>query len=167
MNWLVELGNQVRDELQRLADEKDSLKVNVRDLQGGCGIASVVLYKILNDLGIPTTIKCGHFYPPGKPRKDIPHCWVTILFNKESYLLDVTATQFNKHHDKEKYKKDVVLIREKDSVSNWKADENKTFPPGRLNDVKNHFYGWPEGIQPKMGLVHDIIKVSIRMQVDL
>jgi hypothetical protein len=165
--WLFGLGNRIRQELQRLADEDDELNVNQENLRGGCGIASVVLYKVLNDKGIHTTIKCGRFHPPNTTGKDLPHCWVVIKVNGVDYLLDVTATQFNADHEEKKFKKSIVLLRESDSKCCWKPEDDKIFLPGNMNAVKKHFYRWPDGIKPRLELVHQIMSVAGRMHLDI
>ena len=67
----------------RLDGPGDVPDIDPTDLTGACAIASYVLWRVLQELGIESTLVRG-YYARG------PHCWV----NLRGVRLDATATQF-------------------------------------------------------------------------
>lgn len=160
---ILNLAKVVRKELLSFAQRNKD--INPKNLEGACAIASFVLHKLLTKNGMKARVKCGLFYPKGinkhvKTYDDGPytHCWLVVDIDGVSYILDVTASQFNKHKNT-----DVILIKESDGSNHWASA--KDVITDDWNSVRKYFYSWPTGQQPNYDVVFPIVVMSERLNL--
>lgn len=105
--FLKKLGSHIRIQIEEWT--KENLDVDPENLQGGCAIASYVLYKALIKLGCkPKFVMADSGFGS--------HCWIEL----EDMVIDLTATQFNTKYTKSLGLSDCqkVLIIKKNSYLN-------------------------------------------------
>lgn len=93
---LVAAAHVVRSEIESFVLDKDPRDFDDVTLQGACGIASLVLVRVLRRLGVQASFVMGYYGDPDNPYNDIDHpnhCWVKL--QDRGLLIDVTATQFD------------------------------------------------------------------------
>lgn len=88
------VADRVREEIEILVPRLSATDFDWEDLNGACGIASLVLSMVYERLGIPHRFVMGWFRDG---REDLEtqqenHCWVEL--EGHDLIVDVTATQF-------------------------------------------------------------------------
>lgn len=78
---------------------------DVLDLEGACADAASIIWTHLKELGISSTYVDGEF-------RGNNHCWSQIHLGVRSYVVDITATQFDRSMPP-------VLITAKNQIKKW------------------------------------------------
>lgn len=79
----------VRDEIQSFVITQSPMDFDSESLQGACGIASLLLNRVLRRLGVKSEFVMGCYKDDWG---DENHCWVEIP--ELNRVVDITATQF-------------------------------------------------------------------------